>query len=138
MRRNSYQIRDKKQEAKAIYRDAGANLTSRDFEGKELAKYLLWPFTRALFGVGCIFLDLLVVPFLYEVIPPIHEGIAILNFLYTYNLLFYYILAMEGFLFILLVILEIRFYKKRLAKDLEREMILNLLDRKSGKIRRNI
>ncbi|MCL4332719.1 MAG: hypothetical protein M1162_04290 [Candidatus Thermoplasmatota archaeon] len=133
MPRNSIRITSKSPGIPEDPRTSFAELSSKDFSGKELALYLLWPFARTFYAVGCLFLDLLVIPFLFEIIPPVRNGIIYSDMYIGSSLIFYYFIILEFFILILVGKYEFQFYRIKLTKERESELLWQIYERTTGK-----
>ena len=133
MPRNSIRITSKTPGKPEDPRTSFAELSSKDFSGKELALYLLWPFARTFYAVGCLFLDLLVIPFLFEIIPPVRNGIIYSDMYLGSGLIFYYFILLEALILILAGKYEFQFYRRKLTKEKERELLWQIYERTNSK-----
>ncbi|MCL4329021.1 MAG: hypothetical protein M1151_07870 [Candidatus Thermoplasmatota archaeon] len=107
-------------------------LNSKDLSKHELARYLFFPFLRYMYVVACVFLDILALPFLYEIIPQVKEAIGTSGNLVG-NLVLYYFFVLEAVLIMLAIYYETVLYQRKFSKQVEAQAYYQALSRKNGR-----
>jgi hypothetical protein len=109
-----------------------SEIDSRDMTRSELLFYILFPFTRYSYIIGCIFLDALIISQLYLIIPGVQYVMSTISIYQPkFNLFTFLFFMQDAVLLSLFIYMEGVFYSRKLSKRIEEDRIIAIMERKT-------